>query len=205
MAIRGLDSKALRLYILGATLGFRTGDGFMTNIPAIIVFVGRKVHSQWLLDIQILPNTLQMGGSVPAGVWCNVDGVEFVYYGPPAPSPKEQLYSELVEALRGCDSTIGSGSQVPESYLLIPWQRVYLLSVARQETYRTLGCIVRSLTPEHELGFLSNRHVTVDLDHPHQKIFHPLPPSLGPGLYLYNPGSKLHSSQPVVRSFCEPE
>ncbi|BBN15501.1 hypothetical protein MPTK1_6g20080 [Marchantia polymorpha subsp. ruderalis] len=72
-----------------------------------------------------------------------------------------------MESLRGCDSTIGSGSQV-----------------ASQKSYGTLGCIVRSLTPEHELGFLTNRHVAVDLDHPHQKMFHPLPPSLGPGVYL---------------------
>ncbi|KAG6551081.1 hypothetical protein Mapa_007316 [Marchantia paleacea] len=59
MTIRGFHSKALRLYSLGTALGFRTRDGVMTNIPAIIVFVGRKVHSQWLLDVQILPTTLQ--------------------------------------------------------------------------------------------------------------------------------------------------
>ncbi|BBN15500.1 hypothetical protein Mp_6g20070 [Marchantia polymorpha subsp. ruderalis] len=59
MTIRGFHSKALRLYSLGTALGFRTRDGILTNIPAIIVFVGRKVHPQWLLDVQILPTTLQ--------------------------------------------------------------------------------------------------------------------------------------------------
>ncbi|KAG6551082.1 hypothetical protein Mapa_007317 [Marchantia paleacea] len=130
----------------------------------------------------------------PGGVWCDVDVVEFAYYGPPETSPKEQLYSELMESLRGCDSTIGSGSQVPESCLLsaslVASEKCseVSLQVASQKTYGTLGCIVRSLTPEHELGFLTNRHVAVDLDHPHQKMFHPLPPSLGPGVYLGSVG-----------------
>jgi hypothetical protein len=45
-------------------------------------------------------------------VWCDVDVVEFSYYGAPAPTPKEQLYDELVDGLRGSDPCIGSGSQV---------------------------------------------------------------------------------------------
>lgn len=48
----------------------------------------------------------------PGGVWCDVDVVEFSYYGAPAPTPKEQLYDELVDGLRGSDPIIGSGSQV---------------------------------------------------------------------------------------------
>ena len=48
----------------------------------------------------------------PGGVWCDVDGVEFSYYGAPAQTPKEQLYDELVDGLRGSDPSIGSGSQV---------------------------------------------------------------------------------------------
>lgn len=58
------------------------------------------------------------------------------------------------------------------------------LKVASQETYGTLGAIVRSRTGSREVGFLTNRHVAVDLDYPNQKMFHPLPPSLGPGVYL---------------------
>lgn len=41
-----------------------------------------------------------------------MDVVEFAYYGAPAPTPKEQLYTELVDGLRGSDPCIGSGSQV---------------------------------------------------------------------------------------------
>ncbi|KAK8675716.1 hypothetical protein V6N13_033780 [Hibiscus sabdariffa] len=103
----------------------------------------------------------------PGDLWCDVDVVEFSYYGAPAAAPKEQLYTELVDGLRGSDPIIGSGSQV-----------------ASQETYGTLGAIVKSRTGNHQVGFLTNRHVAVDLDYPSQKMFHPLPPSLGPGVYL---------------------
>lgn len=56
--------------------------------------------------------------------------------------------------------------------------------VASQETYGTLGAIVKSRTGNKQVGFLTNRHVAVDLDYPNQKMFHPLPPNLGPGVYL---------------------
>ncbi len=56
--------------------------------------------------------------------------------------------------------------------------------MASQETYGTLGAIVQSQTGSRQLGFLTNRHVAVDLDYPAQKMFHPLPPNLGPGVYL---------------------
>ena len=59
-----------------------------------------------------------------------------------------------------------------------------MLQVASQETYGTLGAIVKSRTGSHQVGFLTNRHVAVDLDYPNQKMFHPLPPNLGPGVYL---------------------
>ena len=51
-------------------------------------------------------------GQGPGGVWCDVDVVEFSYYGAPAATPKEQLYTELVDGLSGSDPIIGSGSQV---------------------------------------------------------------------------------------------
>lgn len=47
-----------------------------------------------------------------------------------------------------------------------------------------MGAIVKSQTGNRQVGFLTNRHVAVDLDYPNQKMFHPLPPSLGPGVYL---------------------
>ena len=52
----------------------------------------------------------------PGGIWCDVDVVEFSYYGTPAVAPKEQVYTELVEGLRGNDSCIGPGSQVGHTH-----------------------------------------------------------------------------------------
>uniref|UniRef100_M4CMC5 Trypsin family protein n=1 Tax=Brassica campestris TaxID=3711 RepID=M4CMC5_BRACM len=163
MTIRAFHSKILRRFSLGTAVGFRITRGVLTKTPAILVFVARKVHRQWLNPMQCLPSALEG----PGGVWCDVDVVEFQYYGAPAATPKEQVYNELVDGLRGSDPCIGSGSQV-----------------ASQETYGTLGAIVRSRTGNHQVGFLTNRHVAVDLDYPSQKMFHPLPPSLGPGVYL---------------------
>ncbi|KAM3361596.1 protein NARROW LEAF 1 isoform X1 [Capsicum galapagoense] len=163
MTIRAFHSKNLRRFSLGTAIGFRIRRGALTDIPAILVFVARKVHMQWLSLSQCLPAFLEG----PGGVWCDVDVVEFSYFGAPAATPKEQLYTELVDGLRGSDPCIGSGSQV-----------------ASQETYGTLGAIVKSRTGSRQVGFLTNRHVAVDLDYPSQKMFHPLPPSLGPGVYL---------------------
>lgn len=163
MTIRAFHSKLLRQFSLGTAIGFRTRKGLLTDIPAIIVFVARKVHKEWLHEMQLLPPALEG----PGGIWCDVDVVEFSYYGTPAITPKEQVYTELVEGLRGNDSCIGPGSQV-----------------ASQETYGTLGAIVQSKTGPRQVGFLTNRHVAVDLDYPNQKMFHPLPPNLGPGVYL---------------------
>lgn len=59
----------------------------------------------------------------PGGVWCDVDVVEFSYYGAPAQTPKEQLYTELADGLRGSDSCVGSGSQV----LLLCLKNQYLV------------------------------------------------------------------------------
>lgn len=53
-------------------------------------------------------------------MWCDVDVVEFSYYGAPAPTPKEQLYDELVDGLRGSDPIVGSGSQVAFLYFSYP-------------------------------------------------------------------------------------
>ncbi|KAK9937136.1 hypothetical protein M0R45_013947 [Rubus argutus] len=184
MTIRAFHSKILRRFSLGTAIGFRIRKGVLTDIPAILVFVARKAHRQWLSHLQCLPAALEWVGNPktndmlqtykhskdktgPGGVWCDVDVVEFSYYGSPAPTPKEQLYTELADGLRGSDPCIGSGSQV-----------------ASQETYGTLGAIVKSRTGNRQVGFLTNRHVAVDLDYPNQKMFHPMPPSLGPGVYL---------------------
>lgn len=163
MTIRAFHSNMLRRFSHGTAVGFRIRRGVLTDIPAILVFVAHKVHRQWLNPTQCLPAALEG----PGGVWCDVDVVEFSYYGAPAPTPKEQVYDELVDGLRGSSPCIGSGSQV-----------------GSQRTYGTLGAIVKSRTGSRQVGFLTNRHVAVDLDYPNQKMFHPLPPSLGPSVYL---------------------
>ncbi|KAK2975133.1 hypothetical protein RJ640_022329 [Escallonia rubra] len=187
MTIRAFHSKILRRFSLGTAIGFRIRRGLLTDIPAILVFVAHKVHKQWLNHIQCLPAALEG----PGGVWCDVDVVEFSYFGAPAATPKEQLYTELVDGLRGSDPCIGSGSQLSnpdteatDTTLGNSTVASNLLWVASQETYGTLGAIVKSRTGNRQVGFLTNRHVAVDLDYPNQKMFHPLPPSLGPGVYL---------------------
>ncbi|KAJ6375155.1 hypothetical protein OIU77_000184 [Salix suchowensis] len=133
MTIRAFHSKILRRFSLGTAIGFRIQRGILTAIPAILVFVARKVHRQWLSHVQCLPEALEG----PGGVWCDVNVVEFSYYGAPAATPKEQLYTELVDGLRGSDLSIGPGSQV-----------------ANQETYGTLGAIVKSRTRNRQKMWL---------------------------------------------------
>ena len=56
--------------------------------------------------------------------------------------------------------------------------------MASQDTYGTLGAIVQSKIGTRQVGFLTNRRIAVDLDYPNQKMYHPLPPNLGPGIYI---------------------
>ncbi|KAK1432553.1 hypothetical protein QVD17_09450 [Tagetes erecta] len=163
MTIRAFHSTNLKQVSLATAIGFRIRGGLLTDIPAILVFVARKVHREWLNHCEFVPCALEG----PGGVWCEVDVVEFSYYGVPAATPKEEFYTELVDGLRGSDPVIGSGSQV-----------------ASQSACGTMGAIVKSRTGNRQVGFLTNRHVAVDLDYPNQKMFHPMPPSLGPGVYL---------------------
>ena len=60
MTIRAFHSKNLRRFSLGTAIGFRIQRGVLTDIPAILVFVARKVHTQWLSRVQDLPPFLQV-------------------------------------------------------------------------------------------------------------------------------------------------
>ena len=60
MTIRAFHSKLLRQFSLGTAIGFRTREGSLTDIPAIIVFVARKVHKEWLHELQWLPPVLEV-------------------------------------------------------------------------------------------------------------------------------------------------
>ena len=60
MTIRAFHSKKLRRFSLGTAIGFRIRRGVLTDIPAILVFVARKVHRQWLNQFQCLPAALEV-------------------------------------------------------------------------------------------------------------------------------------------------
>lgn len=60
MTIRAFHSKNLRRVSLGTAIGFRIRKGLLTDIPAILVFVARKVHRKWLQDALCLPNALEV-------------------------------------------------------------------------------------------------------------------------------------------------
>lgn len=67
----------------------------------------------------------------PSGIWCDIDVVEFTYYGVPAIAPKEQIFTELVDGLRGMDACIGSGTQV--NFMLFQVPLMFSLSVGFDE------------------------------------------------------------------------
>lgn len=69
MTIRAFHSKILRCYSLGTAIGFRIRKGVLTNIPAILVFVARKVHKKWLSIIQCLPSALEVKKYVCLLIW----------------------------------------------------------------------------------------------------------------------------------------
>lgn len=58
MTIRAFHSKILRRFSLGTAVGFRITKGALTETPAILVFVARKVHKKWLNPNQCLPAIL---------------------------------------------------------------------------------------------------------------------------------------------------
>jgi hypothetical protein len=60
MTIRAYNSLLLRKVSLGTAVGFRTRKGELTDIPAIIVFVARKVHKVWLNENERLPTYLEV-------------------------------------------------------------------------------------------------------------------------------------------------
>ena len=60
MTIRAFHSKLLRRFSLGTAIGLRIRRGSLTDIPAILVFVGRKLHREWLNPAQCLPTALEV-------------------------------------------------------------------------------------------------------------------------------------------------
>lgn len=64
MTIRAFHSKNLKQVSLATAIGFRMRGGLLTDIPAILVFVARKIHRQWLSHCEILPCALEVFNSM---------------------------------------------------------------------------------------------------------------------------------------------
>lgn len=60
MTVRAFHSKILHRCSLGTAVGFRIRGGCLTDVPAILVFVARKVNRQWLSHNQCLPAALEV-------------------------------------------------------------------------------------------------------------------------------------------------
>jgi len=142
---------------LGTALGCKKPThGELTDQPAVIVFVPRKINPKWLPQGQQIPKRLEG----PDGLWCVVDVVE----GGRAEEedPVEPDYSELGERLRGWDEQVWAGSQVAH------WTN----KEKGQYSVGTLGGFVRTKAAGRQLGFLTNQHVAVTEG---QRLFHPVP------------------------------
>jgi hypothetical protein len=165
---------------LGSALGFKkTTDGGMTNRPAVLIFVPRKIKNTWLPVSQQIPSTL----SGPDGLTCPTDVVEGSAY--------QESYLKLYES---DGSEVGSGADG-----VAPWtqmageaplsnQNVELLeklhgwSDAMPAGGRlagfdsngygytgTAGCFVRDRSSQ-ALGILTNHHVA---DHANNILLFP--------------------------------
>ena len=141
---------------LGTALGFkkRTGEA-VSDEPAIIVFVPRKINPKWIPGSQLIPESL----NGPDGLLCPLDVVE----GGKAETEKEvaPAVDELAERLRGWDDQVWSGSQIAH----------WVDSQAGSYSVGTLGAFARKRSDD-TLGFLTNQHVGIQ---PGQKLYHPVP------------------------------
>lgn len=143
---------------LGTALGFKKPTGQeVTNEPAIIVFVPRKINPKWIPGAQQIPKKLKG----PNNLWCPVDVVEGGQAEPDEVIEVPRSESELAERLRGWDEQVWVGSQVAH------WtnRSEGLYSVG------TLGGFARRRSDDAN-GFITNQHVAVRSG---QKIFHPVP------------------------------
>jgi hypothetical protein len=141
---------------LGTALGYkrRTGEE-ISNEPAIIVFVPRKINPKWLPNSQLIPSKLEG----PDGLWCPLDVVEGSKAQQEDPVHKEE--SELAVRLRGWDEQIWAGSQVSH------WTD----KESGSYSMGTIGAFARR-AGDNRLGFITNEHVGIG---PGQRLFHPVP------------------------------
>ena len=165
---------------LGSAVGFKKiTDGGVTDEPAVLIFVPRKIKNSWLPVSQRIPDTL----SGPDGLTCSTDVVEGSSYqegyvkmydgdgvevGPGAAgvSPWSQLIGEaplsgenveLLEGLHGWGDTMPAGGRLAGT------------DTNGMGYTGTAGCFVRDRSTQ-ALGILTNHHVA---DHANNVLLFP--------------------------------
>ncbi len=61
---------------LGSALGFKCSDGESSGVPAILIFVPRKINNAWLSEQDRTPPTLNDGN----GIECPTDVIQSISY-----------------------------------------------------------------------------------------------------------------------------
>ena len=142
---------------LGTAVGFKKStDEPVSEQPAIIVFVLRKINPKWIPSQQLIPDEL----TGPGTLWCALDVVEGSRAEEESPVP--QSPSELAERLRGWDGRVWAGSQIAH------WTD----EAAGEYSVGTLGAFAKERHGDRNFGLLTNQHVGVE---PGKKLYHPVP------------------------------
>lgn len=150
---------------LGTALGFKQFTGqAVSDHPAVIVFVPRKINPKWIPAAQLIRKQLEG----PDGLWCHLDVVEG---GAPPPEEREEVpegVDEVVERLRGWDDQLWGGSQITR--WIDEENGVFVQG--------TLGAFAETRTT-HDLGFLTNFFVA---SLPGSVLYHPYPDTTAVGV-----------------------
>ena len=157
---------------LGSALGFKYSDGESSGVPAILIFVPRKINNAWLSQQDRIPPALNDGN----GIECPTDVIQSSSYdetylktyqsnGAPyavgndivswselegAP-PLSRSNVELLQVLHGSENFMPAGA------------RLAVINSDGSGHTGTLGCFARSKT-DGALGILTNQHVASALD-----------------------------------------
>lgn len=145
---------------LGTALGFKKKSGdVVSREPAIIVFVPRKIHAEWIDDSHAVWKELSIPGNAnKRGIRCSLDVVPGGRAGTIPPEPPLSPENEaLVDRLQGVDRHLWCGSQL-----------AVLAGDGRGDLVGTLGAFARH-TGTEATGFITNDHVAIG----NRQVFHP--------------------------------
>ena len=157
---------------LGSALGFKYSNGESPEVPAILIFVPRKINNAWLSEEDRIPPTLNDGN----GIECPTDVIQSssfdetylkIYQSNGAPyadgsnivswseldgsPPLSRSNVELLQVLHGSENFMPAGA------------RLAVINSDGSEHTGTLGCFTRSKI-DGALGILTNQHVASALD-----------------------------------------